>query len=98
MKPEKGQLIKCPHCGWEYAPSEIFMPGDIEGKASSVVRDALGKALYVGYEEGKEPCSKTEYVCDGCGKAFSVEPTVSYRATKAPEELDFSSDEASLID
>lgn len=41
------KVIKCPHCGAEFLASEIFMPGEIVGKARSVVRDALNRLIYV---------------------------------------------------
>ena len=47
---KKITTIKCPHCGYEYVPAEIFMPTDIEGKPDSIVKDVLGKVLYAEYE------------------------------------------------
>ena len=40
-------LIKCPFCGAEYSPSEIFMPGELIGKADNVIKDPTGRILYV---------------------------------------------------
>jgi len=74
------------------------MPGDLTGKPDSVVRDALGKIIYLDYVEGEEPCQLAEYECDNCGKPFVVEATVSYKARKQAEEKDFSSPYASLLD
>ena len=93
-----GPVIKCPHCGAEWVPSEIFMPGDVEGKAKQVIRDALGHILYVEYEEDCEPCSEQHYVCDECGRGFVVEPVVMFKVKKESEELDFGSQETSLLD
>lgn len=43
----KPTVIKCPHCGAEYLPSEIFMPEDILGGApKNLIKDPLGKVLY----------------------------------------------------
>lgn len=39
--------VKCPHCGHEHELSEILMPGDLLGRPEVVVRDALGKIIYV---------------------------------------------------
>lgn len=90
------QIIKCPHCQYEYLPCEIMMPGDFLGKPrQQPVRDALGKILYVEYEE--IPCEPETYICDGCEKQFVVEYQVSYKAKKEVEELDFSNASVSLF-
>jgi hypothetical protein len=39
--------VKCPHCGHEHELSEILMPGDLLGRPEVVVRDAVGKIIYV---------------------------------------------------
>lgn len=97
MEQKKWVVIKCPHCGWEYAPAEIFMPGDLIGKPDSVVRDALGKVLYIDYPEDEQPLTSEQFVCENCGKPFVVEPTVGYKVKKETEELDFTEDTVSLI-
>ncbi len=94
----KPAYIKCPHCGAEYHPSEIYMPGDLIGKPSEIIKDPLGKILYVGYEEEEEPALVQHFSCDECGKAFVVEAVVSYKTIKEEEELDFGSKAVSLLD
>ena len=91
-------VIKCPWCGTEYVPSELFNPTDLEGKPESILKDALGKVIFVDYPEGYSPEQTTKYVCDTCNKPFLVEPTVSYKVKKEASELDFSDTSASLID
>ena len=102
---KKYQVIKCPHCGYEYIPSEIFYPGDLTGgRTESLVRDALGKILYLEYGESKytegrklDPCQPEQYYCDSCDKPFIVEPVITYRVKKEVEELDFSNESVSLL-
>ena len=72
------------------------MPEDHIGKVETVVKDALGKILYVEYEEDAEPNREESFVCEGCGKEFIVKPETSYSPKKQEEELDFTSD-SSLI-
>lgn len=98
MEKKNWVVIKCPHCGAEYVPAEIFMPGDLIGKPDSVVRDALGKILYADYEEDCEPLATESFICDNCGKPFVVEPVISYKVKKEDEEKDFSTDTVSLLD
>jgi len=90
--------IRCPHCGYEYVPAEIFMPGDLVGKTDQVIRDALGKIIYQDYEDGEEPLAVETYCCDNCGKEFLVEPVIQYKVKKQVEELDFSDQSVSLLD
>ena len=74
------------------------MPEDFTGTPDSVVKDAAGKILYADYIEDEEPCAKESFVCDNCGKPFTVEPIISYKVGKAAEELDFSTESVSLLD
>ena len=37
------KVIKCPHCGREYLPVEIFYPASFFGKPTTVYRDEQGK-------------------------------------------------------
>lgn len=50
-KTNNGPIIKCPHCGAEFVPSEIFMPGELIGKANKVIKDPNNRILYVEYKE-----------------------------------------------
>lgn len=94
---KKWPTIKCPHCGYEAVPAEIFYPGSLLGKPESLVRDALGKIIYLDYMEGEEPCQSEKYFCDGCGQLFVVEPVMTFKVKKEAEELDFTSDYVSLL-
>lgn len=91
-------VIKCPYCGMEYSPSEIFMPGQIVGKPKNLVKDALGKIIYQDWEEGDEAEQEEHYVCDGCGKSFTVKPVVTYTTSTEAEETDFTELSSSLLD
>lgn len=97
MKTDKIQLpsIMCPHCHAQYHPSEIFLPGSFTGKPENVIKDALGKVLYVDYAE--EPTLVEHFECEECGKPFVIEATVSYKAKEEAEELDFSTESVSLL-
>lgn len=94
---KKWQAITCPHCGREYSPCEIFMPGDVIGKAQTVVRDPDGKIMHVEWEEGYEPAQTQTYVCDGCGRTFVATACASYESAVVPEEEDFAVMEVSLL-
>ena len=90
--------IKCPHCGYEYTPADIFMPGDLIGEPKTVIRDALGKIIYLEYDKDSEPMTSEKYFCDNCDKPFIVEPVITYKVKKESEELDFTEKYVSLLD
>jgi hypothetical protein len=73
------------------------MPGDFLGEADSLVRDALGKIIYLEYREGCEPDQPEKYFCDNCDKPFIVEPVITYKVKKETEELDFTETFVSLL-
>jgi len=102
MKPEvksnKSAAIRCPHCGWEYHPSEIYVGNELWGVPDSVVKDALGKILYEDYADGDEPQSVEHFECENCGKPFVIEANLSFKTKKEEEELDFSEQYVSLLD
>ena len=94
----KTAVIKCPHCGAQYLPGEIYMPGSFLGRPEDVVKDSLGKILYEDYQEGKEPDMVEHFICDICDKPFIVEATVTYKTTSEAPENDFSTTYVSLLD
>lgn len=71
--------IKCPHCGAEYLPSEIYIPDDFLPECDDVVRDEEGK-LMACHQAGMN--LKEEYECDYCGHRFSVEAKVSFTSSE----------------
>lgn len=91
-------IIKCPHCGFEYHPSEIFYPNAFFGRTDSLVKSPVGKILYVDYQEGEEPNFQEHFECEDCGKSFVINATVSYSTSKVSEEVDFSNPYVSLLD
>lgn len=95
----KTAIIKCPHCGAEYLPGEIYMPGSLIGQPSDVVKDSLGRILYEDYyEPSKEPDMVEHFICDFCEKPFVIEATVTYKAKEEAPERDFSQKYVSLLD
>lgn len=91
-------IIRCVHCGAQYLPGEIYMPGALIGQPDDVVKDSMGRLLYEDYQEGKEPDMIEHFTCEYCNKPFIVEATVTYRTMAEEPEKDFSSQYVSLID
>lgn len=94
---QETKYIECPHCKWQYLPGEILMPRSVLGQPApdSVIRDPLGKILY--YEWKDEPLAEEDYICDNCGKQFTVSVSTDYKAKTAPVETDFTSEYVSLL-
>lgn len=94
----KTPIIKCAHCGAQYLPGEIFMPGAFLGRSEDIVKDSFGKILYDDYQAGKEPDMIEHFVCDYCDKPFVIEATITYKTMVEEPEKDFSTQYVSLID
>ena len=94
----KSTNFKCPHCGAEYLPGEVYIPGALIGQPDDLVKDSLGRILYEDYQEGREPDLIEHYICDYCSKPFIIEATVTYKTMMEEPERDFQSQYVSLID
>lgn len=89
--------IKCPHCGAEYLPCEIFYPKHLLGVPENIIKDPLGKILYVEWRENYAADLTESFVCDQCNHSFVVSANISYKAEKEAEILDFGCVETSLF-
>jgi hypothetical protein len=95
----KSPVIRCPHCGAEYLPGEIYMPGALIGKPDDIVKDSLGRILYEDYSTpDKEPDMVEHFICEYCDKPFIVEATTTYRTREEEPENDFKQQYVSLLD
>jgi hypothetical protein len=95
----KSPIIRCPHCGAEYLPGEIYMPGALIGQPDDVVKDSLGKILYEDYDTPeREPDPIEHFICEFCDKPFIIEAVITYKTKEETPENDFSSQYVSLLD
>lgn len=67
--------IKCPCCETEYLPGEIYLAKHFLGDPRDVERDFSGKILNY---QGVEQNLTEDYICDKCGKKFTVKANISY--------------------
>lgn len=95
---KKTSIIRCVHCGAQYLPAEIYMPGAFLGRPDDLVKDSLGKILYEDYRDGQEPDMIEHFVCEYCGKPFIIEATVTYKTMAEEPEKDFTTQYVSLLD
>jgi hypothetical protein len=95
----KSPIIRCPHCGAEYLPGEVYMPGALIGQPDDIVRDSLGRILYEDYfSEDREPNLEEHFTCDYCDKPFVIEATITYKTREEAPEKDFTTQYVSLLD
>ena len=95
---KKTPIIRCVHCGAQYLPAEIFIPGAFLGRPDDIVKDSFGKIIYEDYEPCKEPDMIERYTCDYCDKPFVVEATLTYKTMAEEPERDFGTQYVSLLD
>lgn len=82
-------IIKCPECGWEYLPCEIYFPNYFLGKNKNILKTEDGEIdeVYGGIDQ-----DLTEtYSCDHCGKDFKVTATLDF-TTELDQEANFNED------
>lgn len=75
MKPKQLRIIKCPNCGTEYLPAEIYYPNVFLGKPLNIVRSVDGKIL--GFDGNSMNDTET-YKCDNCNSLFEVVSTTNF--------------------
>ena len=95
----KTPVIKCPFCGAEYLPGEIFIPGSLIGQPDDLVKDSLGRIIYEDYATPeREPSFIESFTCEFCDKPFVIEATVTYKAKEEAPEKNFKEQYVSLLD
>ena len=67
--------IKCPVCGQQYHPAEIYLPNEFFGKPKEVVKNSSGQIEFV---LGKDMNPVEEYICDNCNTKFRVTADISF--------------------
>ena len=96
---DKKTIIECKHCKAQYLIGEIFMPGAIIGKPVDVVKDSLGKIIYVDYKtEDNVPCNTEHFVCEYCGKPAMLTAELIVKTAKEAPENDFQNQYVPLLD
>ena len=80
------EIIKCPYCGCEYLPEEIFMGDEFLGHRQ-VARLENGKIDFI---TGDEAELVSSYVCDCCNKDFKVKASLKFEVTKDDFEEEYS--------
>ena len=81
---ENMPVIRCPACGQEYIPSEIFIPSVFFGKQTDIIKNDSG---VIQCWLGDDMCLEEKYTCDNCGTTFTVEAELNFKTST--ENKDF---------
>lgn len=85
MKRTTKNLIKCPHCGAEYLPAEIFIPDSFLGEPTEIQKDDKG---HIESFFGDDMDLKEQYRCDYCNKKFSVTASIKFNSSTNTKYFD----------
>lgn len=72
----KRTTIRCPYCGFEYLPAEIYYPDTFLGTPSDIIRDENGQIL--GFN-GLDMNTKEEFYCNRCDKLFNIDAIITFK-------------------
>lgn len=69
MKSKKLEVIKCPVCGKEYLPCEIYLPNSFFGRPKAIYKDGFGRVEGI---LGSDMDLRETFTCEDCNTPFSV--------------------------
>lgn len=80
-------LIKCPYCGEEYLPEEIFISEDFKNIVKNITKEDGKIVFYLGDSWADNPIKET-YECDSCAHSFKVYADLVFKTEKDEFEED----------
>lgn len=89
---QKFLTIKCPKCGWEYLPCEIYYPNDFLGKTHNIARDDKGQILFF---DNKSMDTHETFICEHCDCQFVVDAKIEFKS-KIDDKYNF--DENTIVE
>lgn len=85
MNDKNFTVIKCPKCGYEYLPAEIFLPSSFLGKPKNIIRSDEG---VIEFFNGETMNVKEEFECENCEIVFETKSIVTF-TTEYDKKIDF---------
>jgi predicted RNA-binding Zn-ribbon protein involved in translation (DUF1610 family) len=85
---DKPIVIKCPKCGQEYLPAEIFYANSFLGEPKNIVKTPSGA---IDFFDGDSMNLEEQYVCDHCGAVLNIKAKVTFEVT-IDDKKDFNKD------
>lgn len=92
---QQKNYIRCPHCGMQYVPAQIMHPSSLLSRPKNVIRDPLGKILYVEYDHQAD--FQDTYICDSCNREFITTVNMTFKVDQQAPQLDFTQKTVSLL-
>lgn len=86
MRKARDIRIKCPVCGAEYLPAEIYIPKCFVGSPENIDKNHYTQCIESYF--GKNMDLIERYKCDNCDNTFKIIAKVQFITIKE-EELDF---------
>lgn len=74
---DKKIVIRCPQCGCEYLPVEIYIPNCFFGKPRFLEKDITGKVIN---NYGTDMDLNEKYTCDKCNAKFKIKADVKFNS------------------
>jgi len=68
-------VVRCPVCGQNYLPSEIFMPDSFFGKQRDITRNASGE---IEFYLGDDPNYEEEFICESCLSKLKIHANLTF--------------------
>lgn len=84
-------VIKCPICGAEYMPSEVFIPESFFGKQTEVIRNPDGT---MNFYIGDDMDLVEEFICETCSSKLKINANLSFNVTCVDDTFDEEYEEA----
>lgn len=94
MKTRRFEIIECPTCGYQYLPSEIFVPKGFFGTPYGIERNYNGTIMEY---EGTSVDLNELYQCDNCDCKFKVVTKMQFFVTPVTDKP-FDEEYVSIID
>ena len=82
MSKKDTPIIKCPICGYEYLPAEIFFADEFLGEPGEIIRP-MGKEIDCYLGDGMKLAE--DFVCDSCGTPLHIAASVAFTVTANPD-------------
>ncbi len=94
IKEERLITIRCPFCGAQYLPAEIYLPDAFLGKPS-IIDKTTDTSTIIDFE-GKSMDLNETYQCDKCNTTFNVCAKVQFN-TYIDEKKNFTTEHKTNI-
>lgn len=82
----KKNAIRCPKCGREYLPGEIFLPNSFLGQPKQIIKHPTEGTILA--FDGEDMDTKETFQCENCGTKFNVDAVVTFKVGEVKNSSD----------